>query len=309
MLKVLIQTLILGVLLGASAARAELPADYKVVLLTENFPPFNMAVDDKNFARDDGIDGISADIVREMFRRAGIGYSLSLRFPWDRLYRLTLDKPGYGLFSMTYTPERVPQFKWVGPLADTSWVLLAPAGSKIAVKNLKDAARYKLGAYKNDAVSQHLEAQGIPVINALRDQENVKKLTGGQIDLWATTDPVGRYLAKQEGVSGLQTVLRFNEAKLYLALNKDTPDEVVERLQKALEQMRQEGSTKPSPTTSEPGGRPSVGAARGRSVQVVGLDAEVAAVVPVAAGPEHPVVRLVEAEHAEIAGDVQAAPG
>lgn len=105
MLKVLIQTLILGVLLGASAARAELPADYKVVLLTENFPPFNMAVDDKNFARDDGIDGISADIVREMFRRAGISYSLSLRFPWDRLYRLTLDKPGYGLFSMTYTPS------------------------------------------------------------------------------------------------------------------------------------------------------------------------------------------------------------
>ena len=36
-------------------------------------------------------------------------------------------------------------------------------------------------------------------------------------------------------------MLRFNEAKLYLALNKDTPDEVVERLQKALEQMRQEG--------------------------------------------------------------------
>ncbi|MDT1115763.1 amino acid ABC transporter substrate-binding protein, partial [Pseudomonas aeruginosa] len=29
--------------------------------------------------------------------------------------------------------------------------------------------------------------------------------------------------------------------KLYLALNTDTPDEVVERLQKALEQMRQEG--------------------------------------------------------------------
>ncbi|MFO5695713.1 hypothetical protein ACLBP9_31640, partial [Klebsiella pneumoniae] len=63
----------------------------------------------------------------------------------------------------------------------------------------------KLGAYKNDRVSQHLDAQVIPVINALRDQENVKKLIGGQIDLWATTDPVGRYLAKQEGVSGLQT--------------------------------------------------------------------------------------------------------
>lgn len=51
----------------------------------------------------------------------------------------------------------------------------------------------------------------------------MKKLEKGQIDLWATTDPVGRYLAKQEGVTGLQTVLRFNEVELYLAFNKDTP--------------------------------------------------------------------------------------
>ncbi|QRY80091.1 ABC transporter substrate-binding protein [Pseudomonas sp. PDNC002] len=241
MLKVLIKTLTLGLLLGAATARAELPVDYKMVLLTENFPPFNMAVDDKNFARDEGIDGISADIVREMFKRAGIQYSLSLRFPWDRLYKLALDKPDYGLFSTTYTPERVPLFKWVGPIAKTSWVLLAPPGSSIKVKDLKDAAKYKLGAYKNDAVSQSLESQGIPVLNALRDQENVKKLTSGEIDLWATTDPVGRYLAKQEGVSGLQTVLRFNEAQLYLAINKDTPDEVVTKLQKALDEMRADG--------------------------------------------------------------------
>ena len=33
-------------------------------LLTENFPPYNMAVDGKNFARDENITGIAADIVR-----------------------------------------------------------------------------------------------------------------------------------------------------------------------------------------------------------------------------------------------------
>jgi polar amino acid transport system substrate-binding protein len=241
MLKTLKKSLFVALLLVSGFAHAELPADYKVVLLTENFPPFNMAVDDKNFARDDGIDGISADVVREMFKRAGIGYTLTLRFPWDRLYRLTLDKPNYGLFSTTYTPERQPLFKWVGPLANTGWVLLAAPGNDIKVSSLKDAAKYRIGAYKNDAVSQHLESQGLEPINALRDQENVKKLVRGQIDLWATTDPVGRYLAKQEDVSGLNTVLRFNDAQLYLALNKDTPDEVVERLQKALDQMRAEG--------------------------------------------------------------------
>lgn len=241
MLKILKKSLFLALLCAAGLARAELPADYKVVLLTENFPPFNMAVDDKNFARDDSIDGISADIVREMFKRAGIGYTLTLRFPWDRLYRLTLDKPNYGLFSTTYTEERKPMFKWVGPIAKTGWVLLAAPGSDIKVSSLKDAAKYRIGAYKNDAVSQSLESQGLAPINALRDQENVKKLVRGQIDLWATTDPVGRYLAKQEDVTGLNTVLRFKDAELYLALNKDTPDEVVQRLQKALDSMRDEG--------------------------------------------------------------------
>lgn len=239
MLNTLKKSLFIALFLATGFAHAQLPADYKVVLLTENFPPFNMAVDDKNFARDDGIDGISADIVREMFKRAGIDYTLTLR--WDRLYRLTLDKPNYGLFSTTYTPERQPLFKWVGPLAKTGWVLLAAPGNDIKVSSLQDAAKYRIGAYKNDAVSQHLESQGLAPINALRDQENVKKLVRGQIDLWATTDPVGRYLAKQEDVSGLNTVLRFNDAELYLALNKDTPDEVIERLQKALNEMRAEG--------------------------------------------------------------------
>lgn len=240
-MKVIKSGWLFALMLGALSAQAELPADYKVVLLTENFPPFNMSIDDKNFARDDGIDGISAEIVREMFKRAGIGYSLSLRFPWDRLYKLTLDKPNYGLFSTTFTPERQPLFKWVGPLAKTGWVLLAAPGSNLSVKTLKEAGQYRIGAYKNDAVSQHLEGQGLKPVNALRDQENIKKLIGGSIDLWATTDPVGRYLAKQEGVSGLTTVLRFNDAELYLALNKDTPDEVVQRLQKALDELRAEG--------------------------------------------------------------------
>ena len=241
MLKTCKRVLCASLLLAASSAQAELPEGYKMVVLTENFPPFNMAVDDKNFARDDGIDGISAEIVREMFKRAGIDYSMTLRFPWDRLYRLTLDKPGYALFSTTRTAEREALFKWVGPLGETSWVLMARGDSAIQVNNLSEASQYRIGAYKNDSVSQHLESQGLEPINALRDQENVKKLVRGQIDLWATTDPVGRYLAKQEDVRGLNTVLRFNDAQLYLALNKDTPDEVVERLQKALDEMRQEG--------------------------------------------------------------------
>lgn len=42
-------------------------------------------------------------------------------------------------------------------------------------------------------------------------------------------------------MTGLKTVLRFNSAELYLALNKNVPDDVVAKLQAALDQLRQEG--------------------------------------------------------------------
>src|SRR5690606_17639247 len=101
-----------ALLLMSGMARAEIDPNYRVVLLTENFPPYNMAINGKNFAQEDNIDGIAADIVREMFKRAGIPYSLTLRFPWDRIYKLALEKPDYGVFVTARLPEREQLFKW-----------------------------------------------------------------------------------------------------------------------------------------------------------------------------------------------------
>ena len=211
-------------------------------LLTENFPPYNMAVDGKNFARDENITGIAADIVREMFKRAGVEYTLTLRFPWERIYKMALEMPGYGVFVTARLTEREELFKWVGPIGPDDWVLLARGDSTIEVSSLEQASQYRIGAYKGDAIAEHLAAQGLEPSLALRDQTNVDKLQGGTIDLWATGDPAGRYLAKQQGVNGLKRVLKFDSAELYLALNKGVPDETVARLQAALEQMRADGT-------------------------------------------------------------------
>jgi len=225
----------------AGAARAEVDPNYTVVLLTENFPPYNMAINGKNFAQEDNIDGIAVDIVKEMFTRAGVKYNLTLRFPWDRIYKLALEKPGYGVFVTARLPEREQLFKWVGPIGPDDWVLLAKGDNPINLGSLDEAKPYRIGAYKGDAISEYLTDKGVEHSTSLRDQENARKLVAGQIDLWATGDPAGRYLAKQEGISGLKTVLRFDSAELYLALNKEMPDEIVAKLQAALDQMRAEG--------------------------------------------------------------------
>ncbi|AZE14851.1 ABC-type amino acid transport/signal transduction system, periplasmic component/domain [Pseudomonas chlororaphis subsp. aureofaciens] len=200
-----------------------------------------MARNGKNFAQGENINGIAVDIVREMFKRAGINYSLTLRFPWERIYKLALEQPGYGVFVTARLPDREPLFKWVGPIGPDDWILLARDDSKIALQSLEQARKYRIGAYKGDAIAETLAKQGLKPQVVLKDQDNARKLVGGQIDLWATGDPAGRYLARQEGVTGLKTVLRFHSAQLYLALNKEVPDETVARLQAALDQLREEG--------------------------------------------------------------------
>ncbi|MBA1273049.1 substrate-binding periplasmic protein [Stutzerimonas azotifigens] len=232
---------LIGALLFISAAHAEIPANYKVDLLTENFPPYNMAPNGKNFAQGDAVSGIAADIVREMFRRAGVDYTLTLRFPWERLYATALETPDYGLFVMARLPEREASFKWVGPIGPDDWVLLARGDSRISLNSLAQAKAFNVGAYKGDAIAEHLLKQGLEPMLALRDQENATKLAAGEIDLWATGDPAGRYLARQQHVTGFKTVLSFNRAELFLALNREVPDAVVGQLQKALDEMRAEG--------------------------------------------------------------------
>lgn len=239
-------TVFSAVLAGASESgmaedAIEVPGHDSIVLLTENLPPFNMAVDGKNFAQDSNIEGIAAEVVRQTFKRAGISYSMTLRFPWERIYKLALEKPGYAVFSTARLPEREKLFKWVGPVGRYDWIMLARADSPITLSTLDQAKAYRIGAYKGDAVGERLLAQGLNPQLALRDQDNVKKLLSGQIDLWATSDPAGPYLARLEGAKGFKTVLRFNSAELYLALNKATPDATVVKLQQALDQLRAEG--------------------------------------------------------------------
>jgi polar amino acid transport system substrate-binding protein len=230
-------------MLAMQAAKAELPAGYRVVLFTENFPPFNMSVDEKNFAHDDKITGMNTVIIREMFKRAGIAYDLSLRFPWDRLYKSVLEKPDYGLFSVTLNDSRKPLFQWVGPLSSTRRVFVTTGTSTLTLNNLDEARKYRIGSYAAASSGAFLDKNSIPYASSLRDQENIDKLVDGRIDFWVSNDPVFRYYAEQQGVKDLRVAyVAEADTQQYLALNLDTPPEVAKRLQGSLDSMRADGT-------------------------------------------------------------------
>ena len=204
-------------------------------VLTEDYPPFNM------MAEGNKISGLSTEIVEELFKRAGVQYSLK-SLPWKRAYEQTLNSPNTALYSTTRTPEREALFKWVGPLVSNNWVFFAKSDSTLKVTSLDDAKQYSVGGYYGDAVAEYLAAQGFTKLQlAPNDRSNAKKLDAGRIQLWATGEYLGPYLAALEKAAPPKVIYTFRETQMSLAFNKNAPDELIKKLNDTLEVMRKEG--------------------------------------------------------------------
>ncbi|MRI35407.1 amino acid ABC transporter substrate-binding protein [Endozoicomonas sp. OPT23] len=217
-------------------------ASDKLKLMTENYPPFNYSTEGKNFAREDGIEGVSVEIVQNMMERSGVDYSMTLRTPWNRIYEQVKNKKGFGVFSTTLTEEREPEFKWVGPLVSDNWIILKKTGSPIRINKLDDLKNYRIGGYKGDATTEYLLANGVDVDQTTLNTRNPKKLAADRIDLWVSSELSSPYLAKMAGVSRGEEVFRYKSVDYYLALNKEISDETVHKLQAALDAMKADGT-------------------------------------------------------------------
>ncbi|WP_312846281.1 substrate-binding periplasmic protein [Marinobacter arenosus] len=234
--KVLGSALVGLVLAGSSAQAAE-----RLYLYTENFPPYNMSTSGRAFEHSvEDIDGLCTELVTAALKQTNLEYRIKLR-NWDYGYNRALNKPNHGIFCTTYTEERAPRFKWVGPLTKNLWTIFAPAGSDFQMDSLDDARNKVFGGYRNDVKSEYLIKRGYEVSALDSDDLNPKRLELGQIDLWLADRLGGPYLASQQNVEGLVPVFSFNDTELYLALNPDTSDEVVDSLNAGLQSIRESG--------------------------------------------------------------------
>jgi len=214
----------------------------RLYIYTENFPPYNMSTNGRAFEHSaDKIDGICTERAKAVLDQSGYDYRMKLR-NWNYGYNRALSKASHGIFCTTYTEERAPLFKWVGPLAQNLWTIFAPPGSTFTMEKLEDAKGKTIGGYRNDVRSEYLLKRGYEMSVIGSDDLNPKRLALGQIDLWIAERLGGPYLASQQDIEGLVPVYSFNDVDLYLAMSPDTPDEVVENLNKALEAIRKNGT-------------------------------------------------------------------
>jgi polar amino acid transport system substrate-binding protein len=208
-----------------------------IALTTEDYPPFNTI--DKTTGK---IHGVATDKVLALLQRAGEQYTLNA-FPWSRAYQMALRLPNTCVFSTTRTPEREAMFKWVGPLVKNNWVVFARADDTRKPSSLEELMPYVLGAYRNDAVGEFLQAKGFKTDIATLDSDNPRKLLLHRFDFWATGELLGQSILKSQGLSGqIVPLFQFNRTEMYLACHLAFDQGRIDQLNHILKQMEQDGS-------------------------------------------------------------------
>ncbi|MDN3577720.1 transporter substrate-binding domain-containing protein [Chitinimonas viridis] len=215
-----------------------MPGANALVLLTEDYPPFNMLEDGR-------VSGISTQILREAVNRAGLPAQFDL-LPWARSLALAASRSDTCVYSAVRSAKRESQFKWIGPLVDDKIALFARTGSAIRLDSVADAKQYKVGGYLADAYGDYVERQGVPLDRAPADRHNLPKLMGGRIDLWVAGVISGAYKANREGYQGeVRVVITMGnpgDTQMWLACNPSMPDALFQKLDNAVQSVLQDGT-------------------------------------------------------------------
>ena len=203
---------------------------------TERAPPASML--DASGA----VTGRETDKIREMMARTGTEYSIDM-LPWKRAYTMAQTRAQTCVYSTSRTPEREALFKWVGPTEEAEWQFWGKPDHAFPLKNLDDARKLRIGTYIGDARDEYLRHNGFNVDAVSNDQVNPQKLMLDRIDLWAVSTRNGSPGPSQVAwADKLVPLLVFNRVKVYLACNPSVPDELIDRLNAALMEMRRDGT-------------------------------------------------------------------
>lgn len=189
--------------------------------------------------------GISVDILGEVFRRLDGNLSdnqVSLGH-WEDGYRKTLNQSGTAIFSTARSPERENLFQWAGPIFNESDVIFSKPGDSPVISGPQDLQGLRIGAISDDIAALDLISLGYQDIYYASDARIlIKALENGTLDGWAYAEQPGRDLIGKyaEDPAVIRPVYTLKSHNYYFAFNRDTPVQIVQAFQGALDMIRNE---------------------------------------------------------------------
>ncbi|WP_373974100.1 ABC transporter substrate-binding protein [Chitinibacter sp. SCUT-21] len=220
----------LTLLFAPAQARANL------TLIVGNNPPFNDIQNEK-------ASGMVVSIIEQLMSYAELKYRF-VQYPWARALSTAQTETDTCIFSLARLPIREDAFIWIGPLAQNKWTFFALRERNLTIKTLDDARKYSIGGQRKDGKVQFLESNGFTVDLAAEEEQSMKKLYAGHIDLVAGGLFTAKLIAQSIGADPqkIKPLYIFHTADLYLGCSKSTSASHITKLKAALQRMRSDGS-------------------------------------------------------------------
>jgi len=216
-----------------------------IKFMTENSPPYN-------FLQNGELKGTAVELLDLMFKKVGSSQSKKdiVMLPWSRAYSYVQTEKNTVLFSTTRTKQREKLFKWVGPIAENIIALMAKKNKHIKIKSLHDITKYKIGVVREDIGEQILLNLGI----SSKQIENtggvdaihkvIKMLNRDRFEVLSYNEDSAYLEIKKLGfdVNDYERVYVLSKSELHYAFHLDTSDEIIKMFQKALDELKEEGT-------------------------------------------------------------------
>lgn len=237
------RTTIIG--LALSIAALSTSAGQALNAYTEEWRPFNF-VNESN-----EIDGFTTAIVRKIAADLDTKIDSQL-VPWSRALESTQRNKNSLIYSIYRVPERENLFKWVGPIYQVDTVLWGIKDRDLPIKSIQDAKNFKITVQANSAYAIALENLGFNKDKLILDyaQTDIQMLLRQQADLVPLSMfSIGKlnsqaieFSQSPRGKSAPAVQWKpyalLSTANLYLAFNKETPDDVIAAWQSELNKLK-----------------------------------------------------------------------
>jgi len=220
------------VLSSAHTAYAE-----KLKVYTEPLAPVH-------FEKDGMVTGIATDVVREIFKEAGMDAEFEI-YPWKRAYQNVLINEGSFIYTINRTEKREQLLKWIGPiLAKKTYLYKLKSRNDIHLITLEDAKKYTTAVILGHSLTTQLLdlgfREGKELITTPNKRVQIKVFLKGRSDLITGNQYTIYESLKAEGytLDDVEPAVFVSSKGYYIGANIKTDDEIIKKLQAANEKIQ-----------------------------------------------------------------------
>ncbi len=199
-------------------------------------PPFTISENGK-------YSGVAIAVITRLFDRSGLSFQLA-PVPLARAMAEVKVKERHCVFPAQRSQATEADYLWVSPIFVTESGLFVKQDFKGNLNALADARKSVIGAVRGSGEAEYLKALGYSVEETNSQEQNIKLLLSGRIDVWASDVLSTRYfvqkMANQSAIP--REALVFRRALGSLACNSKTSRADIAKLQSTLDTMIQDGS-------------------------------------------------------------------